>query len=237
MSNNTYFDLLAKFGIGGAHPGGFLLTQELLSAEKIHSETQILDAGCGTGQTSAYLYSRFGANILGLDINPIMLKKAKNRFQSQKMPIQLIQGSVEEIPIKDATFDFVLSESVLAFVQKEKALGEINRVLKNGGRLIANEMTIDSPLSKQQESEIKEFYVLDSLMQEKDWEMLLELAGFEEIVIKQGEKSLASEKQMPEFNFSSNFEPELFDVLNRHAEIIIKYQDFLSYRIITCTKK
>ena len=51
-----------------------------------------------------------------------MLKKAKNRFQSQKMPIQLIQGSVEEIPLKDATFDFVLSESVLAFVQKEQAL-------------------------------------------------------------------------------------------------------------------
>ena len=98
-------------------------------------------------------------------------------------------------------------------------------------------MTIDSPVSKQQENEIKEFYGLDTLMQEKDWEMLLELAGFEEIVIKQGEKSLANEKQMPEFNFSSNFEPELFDVLNKHAEIIIKYQDFLSYRIITCTKK
>src|SRR5947199_3676343 len=124
MSNFTYFDLLANFGIGGAHPGGFLLTQELLSAENIHSESQILDAGCGTGQTSAYLYSHFGSNILGLDINPIMLKKAKNRFLSQKMPIQLIQGSVEKIPLKDATFDFVLSESVLAFVQKEQALRE-----------------------------------------------------------------------------------------------------------------
>jgi SAM-dependent methyltransferase len=237
MGNYTYLDLLAQFGIGGAHPGGILLSKELLSGEKINSSSQILDAGCGTGQTSAYLYRHFAANILGLDINPTMIKKAKNRFQSQNMPIQLIQGSVEELPLKDAAFDFVLSESVLAFVQKEKALREFNRVLKRGGRLIANEMTIDFPISQKEENEIKEFYGVDTLLLEKDWRRLLEQAGFEEIDIKQGEKSLVAEKQMPEFNFSSNFEPELFGILNKHAEIIIKYQNFLSYRIITCTKK
>ncbi|MEJ9211820.1 class I SAM-dependent methyltransferase [Bacillus smithii] len=50
-----------------------------------------------------------------------MLEKAKSRFQFQNLPIQLIHGSVEEIPLKDSTFDFVLSESVLAFVRKEIA--------------------------------------------------------------------------------------------------------------------
>jgi SAM-dependent methyltransferase len=237
MENITYFDLLSKFGIGGAHPGGFHLTKELLSTENITKQSKILDVGCGTGQTSAYLYSHYGADILGLDINPIMLEKAKNRFLSQKMPIQLIQGSVEMLPIKDETFDFVLSESVLAFVQKEKALKEIHRVLKSGGRLIANEMTVNTVPGTHEENEIKEFYCLDTLMLEGDWKHLLEDAGFDEIVIKSGGKSMLSDQQMPEFNFSSNFEPELFGVLNKHAEIIIKYEDFLSYRIITATKK
>lgn len=237
MGNFTYFDLLSQFGIGGAHPGGFLLTKELLSEEKINSHSKVLDIGCGTGQTSAYLYSQFGATIFGLDINPIMLDKAKQRFLSLQMPIQLIQGPVENIPIEDKAFDFVLSESVLAFVQKEKALKEINRVLKSGGRLIANEMTINSAPSEQEVDEIKEFYNLDTLMLENDWRALLREAGFEEIIVKQGQRPLIGDQQMPEFNFSSNFEPELFGVLNKHAEIIFKYEEFLSYRIITCTKK
>lgn len=237
MGNYTYFDLLSQFGIGGAHPGGMLLTKELLSVEKINSRSHILDVGCGTGQTSAFLYSEFGANILGLDINPLMLKKAKKRFMSNNLPIHLIHGSVEEIPLKDSTFDFVLSESVLAFVKKEKALEEINRVLKSGGRLIANEMTIDYPTSTEEAAEIKDFYGLDALLLENDWQRLLVEAGFTEIKMKRGYKSMLSEKQMPEFNFSNNFEPELFGVLNKHAEIMIKYQDFLSYRIFTCTKE
>ena len=39
----TYLDCLALFGIGGAHPGGLLLTKEILSREKINEKTIILD--------------------------------------------------------------------------------------------------------------------------------------------------------------------------------------------------
>lgn len=237
MGNYTYFDLLAQFGIGGAHPGGIHLTKEMLSSENINSESQILDAGCGTGQTSAFLYNQYKADILGLDINPTMIEKAKNRFLSQNLPIEAIHGSVEDIPLEDDTFDFVLSESVLAFVQKKRALGEFNRILKRGGRLIANEMTINYPVSMAEENEIKDFYGLDSLLLEEDWRNLLLDAGFEGINIKNDNKSLLQFNNIPEFNFSSDFNPELFDVLNRHAEILIKYGDFLSYRTITCTKK
>ena len=33
--SNDYLDLLAYFGIGGAHPGGFALTKSILDAENI----------------------------------------------------------------------------------------------------------------------------------------------------------------------------------------------------------
>lgn len=52
--------MLALLGIGGAHPGGFYLTKQLFDKEKITSETSILDIGCGTGQTSANLYCKYG---------------------------------------------------------------------------------------------------------------------------------------------------------------------------------
>ena len=183
MGSLTYFDFLAKFGVGGAHPGGILLTQDILSKEMINNESVILDAGCGTGQTAAYLYQQYKANVIGIEINPIMVEKAKSRFENLQLPISLIHGSIEEIPFEDDTFDFILSESVLAFVDKPKTLKEFYRVLKKGGRLIANEMTINRPLNQQEALEIMNFYAVDSLLLERDWRQLLEEAGFNHINI------------------------------------------------------
>lgn len=236
MGGLTYLNFLAKFGVGGAHPGGIHLTQEILSNEHITKSSNILDAGCGTGQTSAYLYNQYRSKVTGIEINPIMVEKAKNRFQDQNLPIHLIQGSVENIPLPSDFFDFVMSESVLAFVDKPKALSEFFRVLKKGGRLIANEMTINKKLSQEEEKEIKDFYAVDSLLLEEDWRQLLTKTGFEKIEIGEEKQPLSNGNHSPEFNFSSSFEPELFSILNKHANIVFKYHDTLSYRIITCTK-
>ncbi|MEH7748468.1 class I SAM-dependent methyltransferase, partial [Neobacillus drentensis] len=161
MGGLTYFDFLAKFGVGGAHPGGIPLTKYILSNEDITNKSRILDAGCGTGQTAAFLYQHYFAKVVGVEINPIMIEKAKVRFQSMNLPIKLVQGSIEKLPFNDHTFDFILSESVLAFVNKPVAISEFFRVLKKGGRLIANEMTINSKLSPIEESEIMKIYALD----------------------------------------------------------------------------
>lgn len=236
MGGLTYFDFLAKFGVGGAHPGGILLTKNILSGVNITNKSLVLDVGCGTGQTAAYIFQEYKANVVGLEINPIMIEKAKNRFQTLNIPIQLIQGSIERIPFPDNTFDIILSESVLAFVDKPTALKEIYRVLKNGGRLIANEMTINKRLSPQEETEIMKFYALDSLLMEEDWLRLVGRTGFQNIKLRFPNEIINYGSHSPEFNFSKNFEPELFFILNEHGNIVLKYQDILSYRIISCSK-
>jgi ubiquinone/menaquinone biosynthesis C-methylase UbiE len=236
MGGLSYIDFLAKFGIGGAHPGGINLTKHILAQEEISKDSKILDAGCGTGQTAAYLYEQYGAKITGLELNPIMIEKAKNRFLKSQLRIQLIQGSIEDIPLEDHSFDFVLSESVLAFVNKPKALSEFYRVLKKGGRLIANEMTINQKLSTQEEVEIKKFYNIDSLLLESDWRDLLAESGFTNIDLTNQQVDFVNNNTAQEFNFSLNFEPELFAILNQHGNMLIKYHDILSHRIITCTK-
>lgn len=237
MGNLTYFDLLAQFGIGGAHPGGFQLTRALLSSEQFNSDTKILDVGCGTGQTAAYLYNQYRANITCIDINPVMLNKAGERFRALQIPIDLQSASIEELPFEDQSFDVVLSESVLVFVNKTRALQEIYRVLKSGGKLIANEMTINYPVSSTAEKEITNFYNIDSLLLEEDWRRILVDAGFSKISLNKQETAMYAQSQMPEFHFSANIDPELFDILNQHAGILIKYQDSLSYRTIQAIKE
>ena len=60
--------------------------------------------------------------------------------------------------------------------------------------------------------------------------------GFQEIVIKVENIATSQENNTTEFNFSKNFEPELFQILNEHGNMVLKYQGILSYRIIHVQK-
>ncbi len=133
----TYMDLLSILGIGGAHPGGIKATDIMLGGEPINQQTVILDAGCGTGQTSAYLSSRYGAQVVALDNHPIMAEKARQRFSTLSLPVQVIESSLENMPLATGSVDYCLSESVLSFADFSPSVNEIHRVLKSNGVLYA----------------------------------------------------------------------------------------------------
>ncbi len=236
MGESKYLDFLSKFGIGGAHPGGIHLTKELFMLEDLNNTSQLLDVGCGTGQTAAYLASKYGANVTGMDINPIMVRKAKKRMKKHELPVEIIQGSIEKCPLKSNQFDFIISESVLAFVNKPRALKEIFRLLKNDGRFIANELTINHPLEKDEIEEIKQFYGLDHVLTEKDWIAFMKYTGFKNIKIIKNKYSIPQDNPAVEFQYSNYIEPELYSVLLQHFNILTKYHGTLDYRIISCTK-
>jgi len=236
IETSLYLNFLSKFGIGGAHPGGMGLTKEIFENESINNNTRILDVGCGTGQTAAYLADQYGSKVTAIDINPIMVEKAKNRMEKKRVPVEIIQASIENIPLKDREFDLIISESVLAFVNKEKALKEIFRLLKNGGQFIANELVINKPLTSTEEEEVKLFYGIDSVHPENYWIALFKQAGFKNINIRLQDQSMFKNDLMPEFEYSEYIEPELFSVMYQHFNIMVKYEEILSYRIFSCTK-
>jgi len=236
ISDSKYLDFLSKFGVGSAHPGGFNLTKEILSFENINKTSRVLDVGCGTGRTAAYIASRYGANVTGMDINPIMVKKARKRISRENLPVEITQGSIESCALKDQDFDFVLSESVLVFVHAPRALNEIFRLLKKGGRMIAIELTLNYPLSPAGMDEIKKFYGFKSVLKEKEWGALLTQAGFKDIIIRRNNLPFPANQTQQEFHFSKFIETELYTVMPQHFSLMQKYQGIIDYRIITCTK-
>lgn len=232
IQNSSYLDFLSTLGIEGAHPGGMNLTKAIFKREKIGRTSRILDVGCGTGQTAAYLAYKYGANVTGIDINPIMVAQAKRRMKNDRLPVKIMEGSIEKIQIPANQFDFIISESVLSFVNKPKALNEIYRLLKNGGRFIAIEQTINQRLYEKEENEIKHFYGFDALSTKKDWVAILKQAGFEHIRIQKN-SAIDSEYDL---QFPDDIEPELNEILEKHLDITFKYRGNLGYRIYSCTK-
>lgn len=90
-----------------------------------------LDIGCGTGLILRHL----PAGSVGIDLNERHLSRA--RKYAPKAHVQI--GDAEQLPFEASSFDTIVCTEVLEhLVFPEKALSEINRVLKTGGWLIGS---------------------------------------------------------------------------------------------------
>ena len=97
------------------------------------------DLGCGTGQTSAAI-APFVAHVIAVDASAAMLQAAKKRLQGIDN-IELRRGELEALPIDEARLDAATLMLVLHHLpEPERALAEVARVLKPGGRAIVVDM-------------------------------------------------------------------------------------------------
>ncbi|MFB6341135.1 class I SAM-dependent methyltransferase [Saccharicrinis sp. FJH62] len=105
--------------------------------DKIH----ILDIGCATGRLLETLSLAGAKNLYGTDIAPNILKKVEDKAKKQNIHIDLKVADAEvNIPWSDNMFDVVALTGVYHhFIQPERALREIYRVLKRNGRVIVIE--------------------------------------------------------------------------------------------------
>ncbi|QQZ07822.1 class I SAM-dependent methyltransferase [Heyndrickxia vini] len=230
----SYQDALAYYGVGGAHPGGLSLTKQIFHNENITPTTKILDAGCGTGQTSAYLAEIYKCDVTALDIHPVMIEKAKKRFKERHLSIKTLQCSVENIPVSDETYDYIISESVTVFTNIKKTLTEYFRVLKKGGILINIDMTAQVPLHSSDLLMISNVYGIPHVPIESQWISLLREVGYRRVNVLHSD-SLSSHinknLEQPEFHISPSIDPKLMKILQNHQNVTTQLATKIGYRI------
>jgi arsenite methyltransferase len=111
----------------------------------------VLDIGSGAGIDTILAARRVGpeGKAIGLDIVPEMSERARAHAAEAAVDAwtEFRLGEMEQIPLPDASVDVVISNGVLNLsARKSRALAEIFRVLKPGGRISLADLTVEGEL-------------------------------------------------------------------------------------------
>lgn len=187
VEDMSYFELLSWLGIGSSHPGGFITTKQTLSKIKVKPQDYVLEAGCGSGLTACYIAKTTQAKVMGIDISPTMIQKARLRVQKEGVShlVEFREADVYALPFKNDSFDWVISESVAIFLDKAKVFQEYYRVLKPGGQVADLEMACKKSLPLYLRKQLHAYYGQETdPMSFGDWSNALVKAGFLDVDVK-----------------------------------------------------
>ncbi len=113
---------------------------------------RVLDLAGGTGDLARAFARKVGerGTVVHTDINEAMLRRGRDRLIDEGLVLPTVICDAEVLPFATGSFDLVsVAFGLRNMTHKERALAEMNRVLRPGGRLLVLEFSkIAPPLAK-----------------------------------------------------------------------------------------
>lgn len=132
------------------------MQRKALACLDIKAGIHFLDLGCGTGQAVRQVaaLARYDGSFCGIDLSPRMIEVARAAGGVKNVRFEV--ASAERLPLEDDFFDAVLcTNSFHHYRQPMKALEEIHRVLRRGGKLCVLDITSDGVFGRWLDTRIR----------------------------------------------------------------------------------
>jgi ubiquinone/menaquinone biosynthesis C-methylase UbiE len=185
IHTDQFFDFAAQIGLT-KHLGGHEATKELVDRTRITPLSYVLDVGSGVGTTACHLARCLGCRVMGVDINPLMVNRARERAKKQRLTdlVEFQEADAMDLPFENDSFNVVITESVTAFPDnKVKAISEYYRVTKPGGFIGLNEATwLRTPVPDQIQAWVSQDLGANvTPLQSGDWVEMMQKVGLVDI--------------------------------------------------------
>ena len=118
---------------------------------RLQAGETVLDLGSGAGLDAIIAAWQVGptGRVIGVDLNPVMCRKAQAHAAATGVMMQCHEGRIEDIPLPDASVDVEISNGVINLsFRKRRVMQEMFRVLKPGGRISITDIVSAKQLSQ-----------------------------------------------------------------------------------------
>lgn len=162
-------------------------------------DKKVLDIGCGNGRLSLEVLNRTGARqLIGIDLDEKAIAKAKLINDKR---LSFFVSDASNLSFENESFDIIFCNIAFQqFLDKEKAIHEMNRVLRNGGEVIINFIEEKSEVVKEIVRIMKDSFDIElnkkgSKISRQEFEDIAKLSGF---------KIIKSESLLDTFYFDNS---------------------------------
>ena len=102
---------------------------------------RILDVGCGSGVPTMELASLSNGQIMGLDINQLLLDRLTRKIEKAGLSdrIKTLKCSMRDMDFPDGSFDIIWAEGSISIIGFKKGLEEWRRFLRPNGFLVVHD--------------------------------------------------------------------------------------------------
>ena len=158
-----------------------------LEFAKICEGDTVLDLGSGAGIELLLAAPKVGpvGRVIGVDMTDEMIERAKaNIAASGYTNVEVRKGLIEELPVDDASVDWLLSNCVINLSpDKPKVFAEIARVLKAGGRMSISDIVVEEIPERYRANKALYGVCVGGAISERDYIEGLRAAGMEDIEV------------------------------------------------------
>lgn len=137
------------------------LRSKLIDLAQVQQNQTLVEIGCGTGALLLDLASAAGTSgrVVGIEPQPVLAAFARQVIAEQKLNdvVSVMTDSAEHLPLADAMADCCFAQTVLIHLQKDvclRALQEMVRVVKSGGKIISADQDGDTWIMNHPEREL-----------------------------------------------------------------------------------
>ena len=146
--------------------GNIKLLDRLFAGLDLSTTGKALEIGCGAGIIADHLAKTYSLHVVGTDVDPEQIEVA-NSYYGDNKHLQFMEADATQLPFEDGEFDMVVSLKVMHHIPDwEKALEEVNRVLKPKGYFVLADLAFSKLLTQLLRSVVKKYgvYTIDDII-------------------------------------------------------------------------
>lgn len=166
------------------HYGGLDAVMALADGADIGAASRVLDVCSGMGGPARFLAERYGADVVGIDLNAARVRGATrlSALVGLQDRVRFARGDATALPLDDANFDAVIAQEAFLHIPDKTALfGECLRVLRPGGRLAFTDWLAAPSLGDADRRRLADGIAAVAIHDADNYRRFIEVAGFRDV--------------------------------------------------------